>query len=145
MTRSEANPRRGSRTRHMEQSDGLAGKNRSALSALPPESQTEETARVDSTSGKTYLIAAAGIKAMTEHMQDIERGRNLKQRIASWADRAGLDLPSVEPALGFLDVLGVSRATVYKSLMESALQTLLDMIPQLDKEVLVALLLDSFR
>lgn len=57
--------------------------------------------------GTNYLVALAGMKALESHVQDPSRGRKWKDRVTSWEERAGLGLPSVKLALGFLDVLGV--------------------------------------
>lgn len=57
--------------------------------------------------GTNYLVALAGMRALESHVQDSSRGRRWKDRVTSWEERAGLGLPSVKLALGFLDVLGV--------------------------------------
>lgn len=57
--------------------------------------------------GTHYLVALAGVKALHSHIKDLSRARKWKDRVASWEERAGLGVPSVKLALGFLDVLGV--------------------------------------
>lgn len=47
------------------------------------------------------------MKALESHVQDLSKGKKWKDRVTSWEERAGLGLPSVKLALGFLDVLGV--------------------------------------
>lgn len=58
--------------------------------------------------GSNYLVALAGMKALESHVQDPSKGKKWRDRVTSWEERAGLGLPSVKLALGFLDVLGVS-------------------------------------
>lgn len=67
------------------------------------------TASSSQNEGANYLIALAGVKALGSHIQDSSKGRKWKDRVASWEERASLGLPSVKLALGFLDVLGVSK------------------------------------
>lgn len=60
--------------------------------------------------GSNYLVALAGMRALESHVQDPSRGKKWRDRVASWEERAGLGLPSVKLALGFLDVLRVRFA-----------------------------------
>eukprot|EP00903_Cladosiphon_okamuranus_P008965 g8577.t1 len=92
-----------------------------------------------------YLVALAGMKALTSHVQDISKGRTWKERVKGWEEKAGLTEPSVKLALGFLDILGVSRASVYKQLLENSLRVLLDKIPHLEEKTMLRILNDSFR
>lgn len=55
-----------------------------------------------------YLVALAGMRALTSHVQDVKKGRTWKERVKGWEEKAGLTEPSVKLALGFLDILGVS-------------------------------------
>lgn len=55
-----------------------------------------------------YLVALAGMRALTSHVQDVSKGRTWKERVKGWEEKAGLTEPSVKLALGFLDILGVS-------------------------------------
>lgn len=57
-----------------------------------------------------YLVALAGMKALTSHVQDVKKGRTWKERVKGWEEKAGLTEPSVKLALGFLDILGVRSA-----------------------------------
>lgn len=54
-----------------------------------------------------YLVALAGMRALTSHVQDVSKGRTWKERVKGWEEKAGLTEPSVKLALGFLDILGV--------------------------------------
>ncbi|CAM9315627.1 unnamed protein product, partial [Hapterophycus canaliculatus] len=92
-----------------------------------------------------YLVALAGMRALTSHVQDLSKGRRWTERVKGWEEKAGLTEPSVKLALGFLDILGVSRASVYKQLLENSLRVLLDKIPHLEEERMLMLLNDSFR
>lgn len=58
--------------------------------------------------GSNYLVGKAGATALGTHILDLKRGKKWKDRIMSWQERAGLDIPSVNVAVGFLDVMGVS-------------------------------------
>lgn len=63
--------------------------------------------------GTNYLIAKAGATALGTHILDAKRGKKWKDRIVSWQERAGLDIPSVNVAVGFLDIMGVSQILYY--------------------------------
>lgn len=56
-----------------------------------------------------YLVALAGMRALTAHIQDASKGKNWIERVKGWEEKAGLTEPSVKLALGFLDILGVSE------------------------------------
>ncbi|CAM9756546.1 unnamed protein product, partial [Discosporangium mesarthrocarpum] len=120
------------------------GKRRGARDDVTPAKRGAE-ASAGSGPKDVYLFATAGTNALTDHYKDKQQGSNMPKRVEAWPKKASLGLPLVEPALGFLDVLGLSRKEVYKSLLENALQKLLDKIPQLDEEIKHQLLTDSFR
>ncbi|CAB1114460.1 unnamed protein product [Ectocarpus sp. CCAP 1310/34] len=92
-----------------------------------------------------YLVGMAGHRTLTSYIQDLSKGRRWTDRVRGWGEEAGLAEPSVKLALGFLDILGVSRASVYKQLLEDSLRVLLDQIPHLPENVLLDLLTDSFK
>jgi len=69
--------------------------------AAPPEERTTN-----------YLVALAGMKALTSHVQDVKKGKTWKERVKGWEEKAGLAEPSVKLALGFLDILGVSTSAL---------------------------------
>lgn len=60
-----------------------------------------------------YLVALAGMRALTSHVQDLSKGRRWTERVKGWEEKAGLTEPSVKLALGFLDILGVSLCVLY--------------------------------
>ncbi|CAM9735221.1 unnamed protein product, partial [Ectocarpus fasciculatus] len=86
-----------------------------------------------------------GTRALTSHVQDLSKGKRWIDRLRNWEENAGLAEPSAKLALGFLDILGVNRASVYKQLLENSLRVLLDQIPHMPEAKMLALLNDSFK
>lgn len=82
-----------------DKQNDLAASRPAAASAAAAAPQEERT---------NYLVALAGMKALTSHVQDVTKGRTWKDRVKGWEEKAGLTEPSVKLALGFLDILGVS-------------------------------------
>lgn len=86
-------------------SSSRSNNNNNAAASPSLAAPTAASSRVE---GTNYLVALAGMKALESHVQDLSKGKKWKDRVMSWEERAGLGLPSVKLALGFLDVLGVS-------------------------------------
>lgn len=93
----------GGRSSKNEQASELAASATAAAAAAEVAPQEERT---------NYLVALAGMRALTSHVQDVSKGRTWKERVKGWEEKAGLTEPSVKLALGFLDILGVRASAL---------------------------------
>ncbi|CAN0405426.1 unnamed protein product, partial [Ectocarpus sp. 12 AP-2014] len=134
-TSNEASKKSGAAARDAATAEGGNGEVAAAAAAAAA-AQGERT---------NYLVGMAGHRTLTSYVQDLSKGRRWSDRVRGWGEEAGLAEPSVKLALGFLDILGVSRASVYKQLLENSLRVILDQIPHLPEKVLLDLLNDSFK
>lgn len=105
---------RSTNARHHADDDTFQAGSAPSRESLPATtSATSAAASAGHGEGTNYLVALAGMRALESHVQDSSRGKRWKDRVTSWEERAGLGLPSVKLALGFLDVLGVSSREAY--------------------------------
>lgn len=103
---------RSSSARHHADDDSFQAASAPSREGLPAAAAASGAAPAGHGEGTNYLVALAGMRALESHVQDSSRGRRWKDRVTSWEERAGLGLPSVKLALGFLDLLGVRSRRV---------------------------------